>query len=84
MQLIATNALQLADIIRLSPEPEPFADAIVNMITVDEVHCIRPYMHHADFSYTGGVICYTGHDTFKLSRTQTNIVLLVRKGPALR
>lgn len=36
----------------------------VKNIKDDLVSFVRPYTHTGDFSYTGGVICYTGVEEF--------------------
>ena len=56
---ITVSEMQLADTIRLF-DCEPYGDATVRQITEEEVLLDRPYTHSADFSYTGGVILYTG------------------------
>src|SRR5262245_18490708 len=39
--------------------------AMVFRIEKDAIHLRRPYMTHADFSYTGGVITYMGLEEFR-------------------
>jgi len=41
---------------------------VVKNVTKEEVHLWRPYTHLADFTYTGGVICYTGINEVNLIR----------------
>lgn len=72
--------LKLADIIRL--DTEAFGDAIVENIDGTEITLTRPYMHHSDFSHTGGVITYIGVEKFTVSTSGT--FNLVRRGPALK
>lgn len=71
---LSTSQLQLADrIFRLYTDYETGAQmADVNLgvitvqnITADEVTLFRPYTHTADFSSTGGVICYVGIEEWK-------------------
>ena len=57
--------VQLADTIRLI-EGVAFGDATVKQITDEEVILDRPYTHSGDFSYTGGVILYTGIEECRL------------------
>lgn len=44
----------------------PFGWATVVQITGEEVHMVRPYIHIADFTYTGGVMNYIGTETVKV------------------
>ena len=41
----------------------------VKMLTDDSVTFFRPYTHTGDFSYTGGVICYVGIETWTEQRS---------------
>lgn len=59
-----------------------------NHCTVSKVHAdgtvnlFRPYTHTADFSYTGGVICYVGIE--HIDRINPAHLKLIAKGKALR
>lgn len=55
---IPARDLKLADVIKLFEGPWGYA--VVKQITDDRVILFRPYAQTADFSYTGGVICYVG------------------------
>lgn len=46
----------------------PYGWGTVVNITDDEVHIFRPFTHIGDFTYTGGVLHYTGHELVKLFR----------------
>lgn len=60
-KIVKANELQLADVVRLAFDFEqPFATCIVKQIKDGTITLFRPYGAHADFSHTGGVICYTG------------------------
>ena len=63
---IKAKNLKLADIVRLNGQP--FSDMIVKKATEETVTFFRPYGVTADFSYTGGVICYTGVEEFTVDR----------------
>jgi hypothetical protein len=63
---LAVRDLKLADVVQLFHGP--FGTATVTNVTDTEVHMERPYGMTADFSYTGGVIAYIGHETIKYSR----------------
>ena len=63
---LPVSELQLADVVQLSDDD--YATGTVVQVTEDEVHVYRPYVHTADFSYTGGVIPYIGTETVKLYR----------------
>lgn len=60
--------LRLADRVRLSDGP--YGDATVSKVTETETTFFRPYVHTADFSYTGGVICYVGIEEFSRPRSE--------------
>ena len=56
------SELQLADQLTRSNTP--------GVVTVKQIHdgyitFFRPYTHTADFSHTGGVICYVGTEEWK-------------------
>jgi hypothetical protein len=42
---------------------------------IKQIHLLRPYVHHSDFIYTGGVICYLGYEDFVVW-PQTPVTLL--------
>ena len=59
MTLLKTSELQLADeVTRDGTE----GTVVVKQIDEKGVHFFRTYPHTADFSYTGGVICYVGFE----------------------
>ncbi len=64
---VKTSELRIADVVaqRLNGG-NPWSTCIVTQIKDGEVHLFRPYGHTADFSYTGGVISYTGIETYKV------------------
>lgn len=64
---IPTKDLRLGDVVRAFDGP--FGTAIVKQIEDGVAHLFRPYGTTGDFSYTGGVICYTGIETFPLVLT---------------
>jgi len=58
--------------------------ATVNFVHPDgTVDLFRPYVQTADFSYTGGVICYIGIDTDN-KKVDPSKLKLIRKGKPLR
>jgi hypothetical protein len=69
--------LQLADVVQLEGI-DGFNTALVKQVTAEEVTLFRPYGQHADFQYTGGVICYIGVDEFKIARNDVNYLVLRR------
>lgn len=78
--------LQLGDTIRTGPIGEftgpigEFMDATVVNITTTIVHCVRPYVHTADFSYTGGALWYLGVENYDLViDSDQEVILLSRK-----
>lgn len=56
------SELRLADYVEATDGP--FGTAIVSQIRDGMITFYRPYGVNADFSYTGGVICYTGLEQF--------------------
>jgi hypothetical protein len=60
--------LKLADCVEAFDGP--YGTAIVKQISNGLITFFRPYGTHADFSHTGGVICYTGTEEF--TRTVTH------------
>ena len=58
------SALQIADVV-LDTDAHNLGLITVQNIKEGVISFFRPYTHTADFSYTGGVICYTGVETFK-------------------
>lgn len=83
MTIIRAMDMQLGDVIRPfdSGNPGPWTSAIVKRITDDSIVLFRPYGVSADFSYTGGVICYTGIEEYTIARKSMSAewVLLERK-----
>ena len=60
--------LKLGDRVRpKNPFMRCFNDMVVKQIHNEEVTFFRPYVHTADFSYTGGVICLIGIEEFGCS-----------------
>jgi hypothetical protein len=80
MRIIKVTEMQLGDVVRPdSPANSKFADATVKNITADAVHLFRPYVQTADFSYTGGVICYIGIEEYSVHLSSPNTFLLVQR-----
>lgn len=77
METIKVNELCLGDVVD-TMEGNPYSCATVCQVTENEVEFFRPYTHHADFSYTGGVICYVGINQFKVPRNDNPITLIER------
>lgn len=62
---VKTRDLRLADTVKLSGAMI-WHTAIVSQIEDGKVTFFRPYGHSADFSSTGGVICYVGIEQFSV------------------
>lgn len=60
---VKLSDLRIGDIVRLS-DNNPFSDAIVKNVEGNLITLFRPYGANADFTYTGGVICYVGIEQF--------------------
>lgn len=75
--------IALGDVVRLGNDKNPFPDHTVSKVNEDgTVNLFRPYVHTADFSYTGGVICYVGFS--QTDNVDPYHLTLVQKGPALK
>lgn len=73
----------LADVVSLGFNGGEYDCATVCKVNEDgTVDLFRPYTHTADFSYTGGVICYVGIETVKSINPER--LKLIRKSPPLR
>jgi hypothetical protein len=76
-------AIGLGDIVSLGWSDSGYDTATVSQVYEDgTVDLFRPYTHTADFSYTGGVICYVGIEN--ISRAKPNRLKLIRKGQPLK
>jgi hypothetical protein len=82
MSMTKLTDLKLGDVVQL--DIESYRDATVKQIKDGEITLFRPYVQTADFSYTGGVMCYVGIEEFKIPLDANRAIRLVRKGPTLR
>jgi hypothetical protein len=78
------DVIGLGDIVTLSRDTgNPYSHCTVCKVNDDgTVNLFRPYTHTADFSYTGGVICYVGIEN--MTGVNPAHLKLVAKGPVLR
>jgi hypothetical protein len=76
--LVPHCELRLADTVILDGLA-PWRAAIVNKITDTEVTLFRPYGTTAEFSYSGGVICYVGIEEFTIPRQSSVPVEVVAR-----
>lgn len=85
---LSNRQLKLADkILRLYTDYETGAEMAdvelgpitVKNITDDEVTLFRTYTHTADFSSTGGVICYVGIEEWKVEMNSVSFWRLIRR-----
>jgi hypothetical protein len=77
---VSANELRLADtILATSGGRMPWDTCIVSKVTDTEVKLFRPYGTTADFSSSGGVICYIGIEEFTIPRDTREVTLLNRK-----
>lgn len=71
--ILRPSELRLGDTVQLMSDDGPtmrsFGCSIVKQVEDDSVTLFRPYGATANFSYTGGVICYVGIDTHKVYKT---------------
>lgn len=82
VESVTPRELRLGDTVKLSLAG--YATGTVFQITSDEVHIVRPYIHTNDFSYTGGVLWYTGVEIVKLWLGSASPVAVVERGRELR
>lgn len=83
---VRARDLKLGDVIRLSPACDAYRDAVVKQLAGGSrplVVLFRPYAHSGDFSYTGGVICYTGTEEWSIPRDDSPVER-IRHGRALK
>lgn len=71
------SELRLGDTVELFDGP--YSTAIVKQLTDNDVYFFRPYGHGENFSYTGGIICYTGTETFSRSRSTNETIKVWRR-----
>ena len=76
MKQIKTKDLQLGDTVSL--DYEAWDCAIVKRIKDGRITLFRPYGTPAEFSYTGGVICYVGIEEWDIEADETPISLIHR------
>lgn len=80
---VRAKELGLGDIVRTGNVDDGYSDATVsNILSNGTVQLRRPYIHTANFSYTGGVITYIGIEDFELQPNSE--VLLLKKGRPLK
>lgn len=77
---VAARDLKLADVV-VMPSMGVWNNAIVKQIKdrENEVVFFRPYGTTADFSYTGGVVCYVGMEEFSIPRNDDLFDVVMRK-----
>lgn len=76
---IKARDMHLADTVAYEPFG-PWHNAIVKQIDANNVTLFRPYGTTADFSYTGGVICYIGIEEYTIPlSSDADYTLLNRK-----
>ena len=76
---VKANELRLADTIRIPSAGIKWNCAIVRQIKETSIELFRPYGTTADFSYTGGVICYIGIECYEIPRDNCEFVVIERK-----
>ena len=61
---MSMNELRIGDVVKVFDGP--WDTSIVKNVTEKEVTFFRPYGTTADFTCTGGVICYTGIEEYSI------------------
>ncbi len=69
MANVKVSTLELGDVVKLFDGA--YSYGTVQQVTEHEVFIFRPYVHTADFSYTGGVMTYIGQETVRVWRGRT-------------
>jgi len=82
METVRGKDLNLGDTVRLFEGA--FPDATVRDITATAVSFYRPYVHHEDFSFTGGVLCFTGVEEFSAPIDSDKTYTVVNRCAGLR
>ena len=81
--VVNTSELQLGDrIMRLLDSGDPDLEGgvtTVKQIADGKVSLFRPYTHTADFSSTGGVICYVGIEEYNVELDRDLKWLLIQR-----
>ena len=80
--MVKASELQLGDIVKVFEGA--YGTATVKQIKDNLITFFRPYVHTDDFSYTGGVLCYTGVEEFHSFANSEETYELLRKGDKLR
>ena len=80
--MVYPSELQLGDKIKLFEGD--YGTGTVFNVEYGVVSIIRPYIHTADFSYTGGVQWYIGTETVKVSVESKRCFHLIERGRELR
>lgn len=77
---IAARDIKLGDTIELAFMPTTsFRMAVARQVTDKEITLFRIYIHTSDFSYSGGVVCYQGHEDVVISRDSTTLLRLCER-----
>jgi hypothetical protein len=81
-EMVTANKLSIADIVQVFDDA--FGTAIVKQVTEKEISFFRPYAVNADFSYTGGVLCYTGTEEWSVPNNDHTRYRRIRKSLPLK
>jgi hypothetical protein len=77
--IVESKDLQLGDIITPHDSINPFDSCIVKQITDAGITLFRPYAVTERFTYTGGVICYTGTEQYTIYKDDRKWILHIRQ-----
>ena len=72
------SELQLADQV-IEQGNHSLGILTVKNIVNGNVTFFRPFTHTADFSYTGGVICYVGIEEYTVTHDRSDYTLIERR-----
>ena len=83
--MINPKDVKLGAVVSLTSWKEAYNHSTIKNVEDGYVHLFRPYVHTADFSYAGGIICYVGIEEYKVPITIfCETYDLIRKAPKLR
>ena len=74
---MTTDQLRLGDVVQCFEGA--WGTAIVQKVEEKQVTYYRPYGHSEDWSYTGGIICYSGLEVFSEPRNAFRTVKVYRR-----
>ncbi len=66
MKTVKATELKIGDVVKIAEHTTTFSHSTVIQIEDGWITLFRPYVHLANFTYTGGVIPYLGTEKYKV------------------